>query len=149
VCCVDQLFQIVWEAISAACRKEAVDLVAEASIVCMLHNRHQLYGIVAQVLDAGEDVVRELFVCSNSRLGGGDTDVGFVDTGALGLRRSLVLPDVLLRGIPEARIVDGGDAELLGDTGDPGWEALLTGPVIGNDEGYLYRLCQLHCGALV
>jgi hypothetical protein len=67
--------------------------------------------------------------------------VGFVDAGALGLRGAFVLPDVFLWGVPEARIVYGGDAELLGYAGDPGGEALLASVVIGDDEGYLVRYC--------
>jgi hypothetical protein len=63
--------------------------------------------------------------------------VCFVDTRALGLCWALVLPDVLLGWVPEARIVDGGDAELLGDSGDPGRKALLASVVIGDDKRYL------------
>jgi hypothetical protein len=109
----------------------------------MLHDRHQLYSVVSQVLDTREYVLRELFVCSYFRVGGGDTDVGFVDTGTLGLRRALVLPDVLLGRVPEARIVDGGNVELLGDAGDPDGETLLAGAVIGDDKRYLKMHCQL------
>jgi hypothetical protein len=86
------------------------------------------------VLDAGEDVLCKLFVGSYFRVGRGDTDVGFVDTGTLGLRWPLVLPDVFLGRIPEARIVDGGNVELLGDAGDPDGETLLAGTVVGNDK---------------
>jgi hypothetical protein len=100
----------------------------------MLHDRHQLYGVVAEVLNPGEDVARELLVRRDSRFRGRYADMGFVDAGALGLRRSLVLEDVLVRRIPEARIVDGGDVEVLRDAGDPGWEALLPGVVVGRDK---------------
>jgi hypothetical protein len=95
------------------------------------------------VLDTREDILRKLFVGGYFRVGGGDTDVGFVDAGALGLRRPLVLPDVLLGRIPEARIVDGGNVELLGDAGDPDRETLLAGAVIGYDKRYLKMHCQL------
>lgn len=87
--------------------------------------------------------MRKLFVRGYSRLGRGDTDVSLVDTGALRLRRSLVLENILLWGVPEAGIVDGRNAELLGHAGDPGWETLLTGVVIGHDKGYLGRLCEI------
>lgn len=60
--------------------------------------------------------------------------MGLVDAGARGLRWALVLPDVLLRRIPEARIVYGRDVELLCDASDPGGNALLAGMVVGGDE---------------
>jgi len=60
--------------------------------------------------------------------------VGFVDTGALRLRRPLVLPDVLVRWVPEARIVDGRDAEVLSDSLDPCGQALLAGMVVRDYE---------------
>ena len=85
--------------------------------------------------------MRELFVGGYLWLGGRDTDMGFVDTGALGLCRSLVLPDILLRWVPEASVVDGRHAELLGYAGNPGWEALLTGAIVGDDEGDLQPVC--------
>ena len=46
---VDELFQLFWCAKSTASREEAVDLVAKASIVGMLHDRHQLNDIVSKV----------------------------------------------------------------------------------------------------
>jgi hypothetical protein len=138
-----QLLEIVWRAVSTACREEAVDLVTETGIVCVLHNCHQLYGVVSQVLDARQDVLGELFVGGYFRLWGGDTDVGFVDAGTLGLRRSLVLPDVLLGRVPEARIVDGRGVQLLGNAGNPHGKTLLTGAVVGHDERYLNKHCQL------
>lgn len=54
----------------------------------------------------------------------------FVNASTLWLRRPLVLPDVLLWWIPEPRIVDGGDVEVLGHSSDPGGDALLTSMVV-------------------
>ena len=48
------------------------------------------------MLDAREDITCELLVSRYLGLWGGNANVGFVDTRALGLGRSLVLPDVLL-----------------------------------------------------
>lgn len=56
----------------------------------------------------------------------------FVDTCALGLRGTLVLELVFLGRVPEARIVDGGDAEVLRHSGDPSREALLACVVVGD-----------------
>jgi hypothetical protein len=78
--------------------------------------------------------VGKLLICGDLAVGRGDADVGFVDAGALGLCGALVLEDVLVGRVPEAGIVDGRDAEVLGNAGDPGGEALLAGVVVGDDE---------------
>lgn len=44
---INELLQIVWEAITAACSKEAVDLVTKTRVVCMLHDGHELYSVVS------------------------------------------------------------------------------------------------------
>ena len=89
------------------------------------------------MLDAREDITCELLVSRYLGLWGGNANVGFVDTRALGLGRSLVLPDVLLGRVPEAGVVYGGDIEVLSHSCDPGWQALLARMVVGDDEGYL------------
>lgn len=131
VCSVNELFEVVWETISATCSKEAVDLVSETGVVGMLHDCHQLYSVVSQALDSWENILCKLLVCSNLWLGRGYTNVSLVDSRTLGLWWALVLPYILLGRVPEARIVYGGDAEVLGYSGDPGREALLAGVVIG------------------
>src|SRR5690242_28446 len=66
---VNELLEIIWEAVATACSEEAVDLVAEAGVVRVLHDSHELDGVVAQVLDSWEDVLCKLLVCSNLALG--------------------------------------------------------------------------------
>lgn len=66
---VNELLEVIWKTISAACSEEAVDLVSKTGIVGMLHDRHQLYSVVSQALDSWEDVLCELLVCSNLGLG--------------------------------------------------------------------------------
>jgi hypothetical protein len=129
---VDELLEIIGEAISTTRSEEAVDLVAETGVVCVLHDSHELDGVVTQMLDSGEDVLCELLVCGDLALRRGDTDVCLVDTCALGLRWALVLELVLMGRVPEARIVDGGDIEVLGHSGDPGGDALLACVVVGD-----------------
>jgi hypothetical protein len=138
-----QLLQIVWEAVPTACREEAIDLVSETGIVRMLHDCHQLDSVVSQMLNSRKDVLCELLVGGYSWFWRRDSDVSFIDSRALGLGRPLVLPHVFMWGVPEACIVDGRDAEVLSDSGDPGWEAFLAGVVIGDDERYLVGHCQL------
>lgn len=65
--------------------------------------------------------------------------MGLVDTSALWLRGLGVLESVtlILRRVPEARIVDGGDVQVLGNSGDPGRDALLSGVIVGYNKGDL------------
>ena len=50
----------------------------------MLHNRHELDGVVAQPLDAREGITCELCVCPNAILARRDSDMSLIDTKALG-----------------------------------------------------------------
>lgn len=75
--------------------------------------------------------------------------MGFVDTRTLGLRGLGVFEGValVLGRVPEAGIVDGRDVEILGDSRDPSRNALLSGVIVGYDEGDLdlgvMRNCRL------
>ena len=46
--CVYELFEIIRETVATRRGKEAIDLVSEASVVCMFHDCHQLDDIVSQ-----------------------------------------------------------------------------------------------------
>ena len=142
---VDQLLEIIGEAISTARCKEAVDLVSKTSVVRMLHYSHQLYDIVPEMLDAWEHVPCEFFVGRNFGVGRGDADVGFVDAGGCGLWRALVLENIfLVRGrVPETRIVYWRNGEVLGDAGDPSGDSFLSGVVVGCDEGDLWHVLEI------
>lgn len=144
---INELFQIVGSPVATASSEETVDLIAEACIVCMLHDGHQLDDIVTQVLDPREDILRKLLVGSNLWLGRGDADVSFVytSTGRLGWAGILEHIALFLGRVPEACIIDGRDAELLGDTGDPSGNTLLTCMVIGHDERDLAGISLLPC----
>lgn len=48
----------------------------------------------------------------------------FIDLEATGLVRSVVLPLVLGRWVPEDGIVRGRDTQVLGNALDPGWKAI-------------------------
>lgn len=65
---VDQLLQVLRRAISAAGGEEVVDLVAEAGIVGVFHDGHELDGVVTQALDAWEHVLGEFLVGGNPEL---------------------------------------------------------------------------------
>lgn len=144
---IDQFLQLIWKPIATASSKEAVDLIAETGVVCMFHYGHQLDDIVTQVLYPREHVLSELLVRSYSSLGRGDTNVCLVDASALWLGRALVLEDILLlfRRVPEARIVNRGDAELLSNAGNPSRYALLPSVVIWHDERHLVHQNEHPC----
>lgn len=141
---VDELLQLIRQTVATACGEEAVDLVAETGVVCVLHDRHELDDVVAQMMDSRQCVLCELFVGSDLGVGRRDTNVGFVDTSTLWLRGLGVLESVtlVLRRVPEARIVDGRDVQVLGDSGNPCRYALLSGVIVGDDEG---DLCEPVC----
>jgi hypothetical protein len=54
--------------VSTAGGKEAGNLVAKGSIVSVLHDSHQLDSVVAQLLDTGQHVGRELCELANAGL---------------------------------------------------------------------------------
>ena len=69
MCSINELLEVVWEAIATTRRKEAVDLISETGVVCVLHDRHQLYSVVSQMLDSRKRVLCELFVGRDLWLG--------------------------------------------------------------------------------
>ena len=97
----------------------------------MFHNGHELDNVVAQILNAGQDVSRELLVRPHASLGGRYANVRLVYAHIIGLGRSRVLELVLLGlgRVPEARLVNGGDVEVLRDALDPGWDTLNALPM--------------------
>ena len=135
---VNQLFQIIWKSISAACRKEAVDLISKTRIVCMLHDRHELDDIVAVLLDSRQDIGCEFLVGGDFWIWRGDSNMGFVDASTQRLGRRFILEDVLRGWIPEPRIVNGREFEVLGYAGDPGWEPFGSSVVVGDYQGNLH-----------
>ena len=142
---VDQLLQLLGGSISAGSREERSDLVAERCIVCVLLDRHQLDDVVSEPLDSRQDVRGELLVCADLVLGRADTDVGFVDTGALGLRGTGVLEDVFL-GVPESCVVYWTDGQILRDILDPCGQPVDVSH-IGGIQRDLYRFVVSTCAS--
>ena len=136
MCSIDQLFQIVWEAVATAGSEEAVDLIAKTGIVCVLHDGHELDGVVAKVFDARQDVVGELLVGCDLWIGRGDANMSLVNPQALRLWWSLVLEDValVLGWVPEASVVHGRYVQVLGNSSNPGWDTFLSVVGVGCDE---------------
>ena len=113
-------------------------MVAEGAVVGMLLDGHELDGVVAGLVDAGEDVVGEFSVGMGAGLLAGHAGVGLVDE-----RRfddgwiEVVFPNVRFRRAPDlAGIVVGGG--ILHCAGDGGREAVAAGIVGAMDvEFYL------------
>ena len=146
---VNQLLELVRSAVATAGSEEAVDLVAERGVVCVLHDGHKLDDVVAKVLDAWEDILCELFVGCNLGVWAGNANVCFVDPGALGLRWPLVLPLVLCGRVPEASIVHWADTQVLCNSLDPCRKSLCSGVVVGDDHADLDLAVVLNGGLSV
>lgn len=87
----------------------------------MLHDRHELDGVVTQPLDTREGITGELCVRSNAIFAGRDPDMSFIDTKAFGSRwgRVFELVTIFFGGIPESGVIRGRDIEILGDSTNP------------------------------
>lgn len=91
----------------------------------MLHDGHELNGVVSQILDSGEDVSGKLLIRADTRLRSGNPDMSFINTDVVGPRGVRILEDIFLfgRGIPETCIVDGRDVQILRNAFDPSRQA--------------------------
>jgi len=87
----------------------------------MFHNRHELDGIVAQLLDTWEGITRKLCVGSDTIFARRDPDMSFIDTRVPrgGWGRVFELVTLFLGGIPESGVVRRRDTEILSDPTDP------------------------------
>lgn len=106
---INKLLQLVWKTVTRRASEEGIDLIAEGSVVGVLHDGHELDGVVAKISNARERVLCKLLIGRNLRLWTRDTDMRFVDASTLWLWRSRVLPLVFVRWIPESSIVYRGD----------------------------------------
>ena len=115
---VHQVLQIFGVAAARRHRERARHVVPERAVVRVLLHRHQLHGVVPQLLDARQDVVRELAVGVHLRLEAGHAHVRLVDArrgGTLGprvrarvfLTRGGVPVDAVVPGAHHARLAVG------------------------------------------
>ena len=98
---VDEHFQLLGLAEPGGSGKEIGDLVAEGSIVGMLHDGHDLNGVVAQRLDPGQNVDPEFFVRAHLALFLSHADVALVDEEVFLGHEALVGPLKRLFGIAD------------------------------------------------
>mmetsp|Transcript_100425 Transcript_100425/g.281407 ORF Transcript_100425/g.281407 Transcript_100425/m.281407 type:complete len:291 (+) Transcript_100425:1776-2648(+) len=99
---VHEQLQLLRRSLPAGGGEEGGDVVAEAAVVGVLRDGHELDAIVAHALDPGQDVAREVGVGRHLRLAGRHADVSLVDLEVIRLQGALVLEDVAvrLRGLP-------------------------------------------------
>jgi hypothetical protein len=104
----------------------------------VLHNSHQLYGVVSQVLNSFKDILGEFLIRPHTGLLSRDSNMAFVDLDRLGLLRFGMLPNVALsRGrVPETSIINRRDGKILCDSSDPR-RYPLDAFAGREDEGYL------------
>lgn len=126
MCGINELLEVVRGAVSAACCKEAVDLVSEAGIIGVFHDGHQLNDIVSELLDPGEHILRKLLVGRHSQFRGGDSNMRLVYSHALRLLWPRVLENISfgLGRVPEPGFVHRRYGEVLGNVFDPCWNSI-------------------------
>mmetsp|Transcript_111409 Transcript_111409/g.278951 ORF Transcript_111409/g.278951 Transcript_111409/m.278951 type:complete len:224 (-) Transcript_111409:258-929(-) len=108
--CVNQILQLLGRALPASRREEGGHMVAEAAVVRVLSNSHELHAVVAHALDAREDIVRKVHVRGDLRIHGAHTDVSLVDLQVCRLVGPGMPEDVplSLRGLPENTVEQVG-----------------------------------------
>ena len=76
---VHQVFQILRLTKPGGSCEEAGHLITKGTVIRMLHNGHQLHGIVACFLDSGQGVIRKLPVGADVTVLLSHTHMGFVN----------------------------------------------------------------------
>ena len=99
---VNHRLEFLGRAEARASRVEARDVVAKAAVIGMLHNPHQLDGVVAGLLDAREDLLGELGVGAHALALLGHPHVRLVDERRAVRPHEGVLPRIGL-GLPDLR----------------------------------------------
>ena len=97
VCLVHQIFQVFRLSEPGGSGEEIAHLIAEGAVIGMLHNGHELEGIVAGLLDSRQDVVGKFPVGADLALLLRHADVGFIDIQLVLARKILVRP---VEGLP-------------------------------------------------
>ena len=89
---VYQILQILRLTEPGGGRKETGNLIAKAAIIGMLHDSHQLDGVIACLFDAGQHLLGELPIGTYFSLLLGHTHMRFVHIQRLGRLKILICP---------------------------------------------------------
>ena len=81
--------------------EEIAHLIAERAVIGVLLQGHDLDGVVAQFLDAGQDILTELFERAHLLLFCRHADMAFVNHGMGPFSGVTVLPDIFFRRVPD------------------------------------------------
>ena len=76
---VYQVLEIFGIAKAAGSGEEAGDLIAEGTVIGMLHDRHELYGVIAEIFHAGQNIVRKFTVSAGTVFLSRHADMGLID----------------------------------------------------------------------
>ena len=97
---VDQVLQFL--GISEAGRRgeEIAHLIAEGAVIRVLHDRHQLYGIVSVFHHMGEDLIGKFHIGVDLVVLTGHSHMGFVDQRRLVAGKAGVGPGIRLEVVP-------------------------------------------------
>ena len=102
---VDHVLEVVGRAVATGSREEAGHLVPEAGVVSVLHDGHDLDGVVSQFDDPREDVVGKVEVRVDLAVERGNADVTFVDAQRRRLFRFGVFHLEFLPRVPKVVLV--------------------------------------------
>ena len=98
---IDEFFQLLRRTEARAGGKERADVIAEAAVVRVLLDGHDLDGIVAVLLDAGQDIVLELRVGADLLRIAAHADMAFVNEQRVAVRvEHAMMPMIMLFRIP-------------------------------------------------
>ena len=110
---VDQVLQVFRRPASRRHRERTRDVVAEGSVVRVLHHRHELHGVVPTGGDSRQNIIGELAVRVHLGIVRAHPNVRFVNSRRLRLFRRRVFELVLFLGRPVDAVVSGAHHSLL------------------------------------
>ena len=100
VCFVYEILKVIRISLTARRRIKTADLVAERTIVRMLHNRHELNSVISGLLYVWQDVIRELPVGCDAVVLARHSDVGLVNQRGFIALKTIIGPVIVLH-IPD------------------------------------------------
>ena len=143
VCLIDEVLELVWGPVATGGGKEAGHMITKTAVVGMLHDCHQFNTVVAEVLDAREQVISKVDVTGHLGFRRRDSDVTLVDSKALRPWWSLVSPLVTsIFRVPMSGLVIHTHFFYLDSVLCPGRHSPELLPIPGRDEKLDYAVVR-------
>ena len=101
---VHELFKVIRIPKPRRNRKEIRDMIPETAVISVLHQRHDLHGVVPKFLNPGQHIILELFERVHAFLNPAHPNMHFVNPQRTWLLRVLVLENIRCGGVPERSI---------------------------------------------